>query len=102
MCITMRKVVLHDILSQIFQNLGFIIMFVAILAAILDFSVSSRTFACYLSDFYYRGANDTKSIVKNFLIPSRVCQGGTLTKSDNCILVHNIRTFNLFYSGIYV
>ena len=36
----------------------------AILAAILDFSVSSRIFACYLPDFHYRGANDAKSTVK--------------------------------------
>ena len=51
-----------------------------ILAAILDFSVSSRIFACYPPDFHYRGANDAKSTVKkNFIIPSRIYLGGTLT-----------------------
>ena len=83
MCITMPKVVLHDILSQIVQKLGFIIMVVAILAAILaailDFSVSSIIFACYPPDFHYRGANYAKSTVKHFIIPSRVYLGGTLT-----------------------
>ena len=68
----MRKVVLHDILSQIVQKLGFIIMVVvilaAILAAILDFSVSSRIFACYPPDSHYRGANDAKSTVKKTLL----------------------------------
>ena len=39
-------------------------MVVAILAAILDFSVSSRIFACYPPDFHYGGANDAKSTVK--------------------------------------
>ena len=39
-------------------------MVVAILAAILDFSVSSKSFACYPPDFYYRGANDAKYTVK--------------------------------------
>ena len=39
-------------------------MVLAILAAILDLSVSSRIFACYPPDFYYRGANDTHSTVK--------------------------------------
>ena len=39
----------------------------AILAAILDFSVSSRIFACYQPDFHYRGANDAKSTVKKTL-----------------------------------
>ena len=36
----------------------------AILAAILDFSVSSSIFACYPPDIHYRGANDVKSTVK--------------------------------------
>ena len=36
----------------------------AILAAILDFSVSSRIFACFPPDFHYRGTNDAKSTVK--------------------------------------
>ena len=35
-----------------------------ILAAILNFLVSSRMFACYPPDFHYRGANDAKSTVK--------------------------------------
>ena len=39
----------------------------AILAAILDFSVSSRIFACYPPDFHYWGANDAKSTVKKTL-----------------------------------
>ena len=52
----------------------------AILAAILDFSVSSRIFACYPPDFHYRGANDARSTVKKpFIIPSRVYLDGTLT-----------------------
>ena len=36
----------------------------AIMAAIFDFSVSSRIFACYPPDFHYRGANDAKSTMK--------------------------------------
>ena len=36
----------------------------AILAAIMDLSVSSRICACYPSDFHYRGSNDAKSTVK--------------------------------------
>ena len=68
----MRKVVLYDILSQIVQKSGFIIIMVvailaAILAAILDLSVSSRIFACYPPDFHYRGANDAISTVKKTL-----------------------------------
>ena len=39
----------------------------AILAAILDFSVSLRIFACYPPDFHYKGANDAKSTVIFFL-----------------------------------
>ena len=42
-------------------------MVVAILAAILDFSVSSGIFTCYPPDFHYRGANDAKSTVKKTL-----------------------------------
>ena len=41
-------------------------MVVAILAAILDFSVSSIFFACHPPDFHYRGDNDAKSTVKIF------------------------------------
>ena len=37
---------------------------VAILAAILDFSVSSRIFAYYPPDIYYRVPNDVKSTIK--------------------------------------
>ena len=40
----------------------------AILAAILDFSVSSRIFACYPPDFHYRGDNDAKSTIKKPLL----------------------------------
>ena len=36
----------------------------AILAAILDFSVSLRIFACYPADIYYSGPNDVKSTLK--------------------------------------
>ena len=43
-------------------------IFAAILAAILDFLVSSRIFACYPPDFHYRGANDAKSTVKKTLL----------------------------------
>ena len=42
-------------------------MVVAILVAILDFSVSSRIFACYPPDFHYRDANHAKSTVKKTL-----------------------------------
>ena len=66
----------------------------AILAAILDFSVSSQNFACYPPDFHYRGANDAKSTVKKpFIIPSRVDLGGTLTKINGAIVgdrVHSV------------
>ena len=37
------------------------------LTAILDFSVSSRIFACYPADIYYRGPNDVKSTIKKTL-----------------------------------
>ena len=70
----MRKVVSHDILRQIVQYLCFIIdLYVvailnleAILAAILDFSVSSKFFACYRPDIYYRdpNGNAVKSTIK--------------------------------------
>ena len=43
-----------------------------ILAAILDFSVSSRIFACYPPDNYYRGDNDAKSTIKKLYHASRV------------------------------
>ena len=39
----------------------------AILAAILDFSVSSGIFACHAPDFHNRGANESKSTVKKTL-----------------------------------
>ena len=48
-----------------------------ILAVILDFSLSSRIFACYPPDFHYIGANDAKSTVKKLYHP-RAYLGGTL------------------------
>ena len=59
MCITMRKVVLHDILTQIVQKLYIV--------AILDFSVSASIFACCPADIQYRGHNDVKSTIKKTL-----------------------------------
>ena len=44
-----------------------VVILAAILAAILDFSVSSRIFACYPPASHYRGANDAKSTVKKTL-----------------------------------
>ena len=53
-------------------------MVVAILAAILNFSVSSRIYACYPPDFHYRGANDAKFTVKKLYYSKQ----GTLTISS--------------------
>ena len=54
----------------------------AILAAILDFSVSSRIFACYPADIYYRGPNDVKSTIKKTLSFQAGFSFGTLTILD--------------------
>ena len=44
-----------------------VVILAAILAAILNFSDSSRILASYLPDSHYRGANDAKSTVKKTL-----------------------------------
>ena len=50
-------------------------MVVAILAAILDFSVSSIFFASYPPDFHHRGDNDAKSTVNFFYHSKQVIPG---------------------------
>ena len=64
----MRKVVLHDILSQIVQKLGFIIwLWPSWRPSWRPSWISPLAQKFSLADFYYRGANDAKSTVKKTL-----------------------------------